>query len=564
MFATRHLEIIGTTRKGGTPSPISRSGRRMGLLAKSGGWRVMEMESRNGARDRHALATKFTREKTMKIITNKVIRNREPNGMYPAVLLALLVAGCATNPTEYLGETAKVDPTSVFTNIDRDKFEQIDLGKLFAVYAPPNNDSTLKAILDGKASTDDATAISAERAFHQAALANANQGRSARNALQERMLAASTQRCNAFKAQLQRTFSRTNFGLGVLGTLSGTVGALVNGAAASNWSGASALFSGIRAEYNQDYAANLAVYVITDGIDQKQREVYAQIQKHGQDKPYSDYPVQAAVKDALYYHGLCSVLTGFQVAQSSIREVENPGMTSSLKILARLKIANKMQHDDNTSVASILEDLKSVDSVQPLLAGSTLGKGGSDQTMGDSANQAFEDQVAKVGKADDSLIAGVKALSEKITKANLSNKIKAPEFNGARTFKSKDVLDKSRLPCLGKLSDLLYAEQKALADSVKPEATEPDITDAKIASQDAHSRQAYIVVSFASAATGYANMAKDRLAEWNSTLDAAITDKGLDAAKIKAFTDSYAKPVDLDQDPLKAHMDKLNNLCGVK
>ena len=36
-------------------------------------------------------------------------------------------------------------------------------------------------------------------------------------------------------------------------------------AAASNWAGAAAVFSGTRAEYNQDYMSNLAAHVIVDG-----------------------------------------------------------------------------------------------------------------------------------------------------------------------------------------------------------------------------------------------------------------------------------------------------------
>ena len=57
-------------------------------------------------------------------------------------------------------------------------------------------------------------------------------------------MAASQHRCNAFTANLQRTFSRNNFGLGVLTTLAGTAGAprFVLGAA-NNWSGAAAVLA---------------------------------------------------------------------------------------------------------------------------------------------------------------------------------------------------------------------------------------------------------------------------------------------------------------------------------
>lgn len=144
------------------------------------------------------------------------------------------------------------------------------------------------------------------------------QQRIARNALQERLLAASQQRCNAFKGNLQRTFSRTNFGLGVATVIAGTAGALVSSLdAARNWSGAAAIFSGARSEFNQDYMSNLAAHVIVDGIEKRRQFVYDQIQKFGQKMNYAEYPVEAAIKDAFYYHGECSVVAGFRQASDA-------------------------------------------------------------------------------------------------------------------------------------------------------------------------------------------------------------------------------------------------------
>lgn len=459
------------------------------------------------------------------------------NRTYPVLLAGLLAAGCSTTPSQYMNETSKVDTTAPFTHVDREIFEQIDLGKLFAVYMPGSG--PVAACSDG--GPDDKMNC-AERAFDQAARNDPNAGKLARNALQERMLAASTQRCNVFKANLQRTFSRTNFGLGALSTLTGTIGALVSGQAAGNWSGASAVFSGIRAEYNQDYMANLAAYVISDGIDQKQREAYREIQTKGQEKGYASYPVQAAIKDALYYHGLCSVMTGFLVAQASIREVANPGLDTSLKTLAKLKIANNIQHGSMTP-EEVIEALKKMDTIQPLLAGSSLGKTDVDQLNADSAAKALGDQVAKVGETDKALKDAVANLAKNIKDAKLDDKIKAPEFDPARNFSEKSRLDDLKQPCLGRLNWLLFQEQDSLAKAMDPNSKEPAITFHKEAGKEAHAMAGRIMAYFSSLASGYETAGNDSAAKWQATLEAAIKDN----SKIGDFAKAFANPVTLDQ-----------------
>ncbi len=74
-----------------------------------------------------------------------------------------------------------------------------------------------------------------------------------RNAVQERLLAASNQRCNYFKNALQSARAGANFGLGSLATATGAAGAIASGFASQVLSGTAAIFSGVRAEYNQEF-----------------------------------------------------------------------------------------------------------------------------------------------------------------------------------------------------------------------------------------------------------------------------------------------------------------------
>jgi hypothetical protein len=330
------------------------------------------------------------------------------------ITLFLSVSGCGM--LNYYNETKSVDQTSAFQLTDRDKFESIDLTTLLANYAPNSFCKDMKTKPDpakpggeqdhgirsgvpsekpGENNNQDNYLDKAAQCFTQAAIMAGDQNAcQARNALQERILSASTQRCNAFKSNLQRDFARNNFGLGLLTTLAGTAGALVTGNAANYFSGASAFFSGVRAEYNQDYLANLAAYVIIDGIDKQQREVYEQIQDHGQKKHYNEYPVEAAIKDALYYHGLCSVMTGFRVAQDSIKEVENPGLTNSIRTFAKFKVAQGINTlDPTTDVDKIINETKNVSKFDLLMAGSYLGGTETDTTLIEET-----DVISKVDK----------------------------------------------------------------------------------------------------------------------------------------------------------------------
>lgn len=266
-----------------------------------------------------------------------------------AVLLLLGLSGCSSMKN-YWSETENVDVVAANQLTKRATVEEINLTSLLCQYAPKGkpHDCLTEAQESGTkvSSVDAADKAELDAALHyfyqQTSIADENANRLARNAVQERLLVASAQRCNAYKSNLQRTFSRTNFGLGAMSTLAGTAGALVNSAAAASaWSGAAAIFSGTRAEFNQDFMSNLAAHVIVDGIDKRRQAVYEEIQTKGQSKGYADYPVEAAIKDAFYYHGQCGVLAGFQEASDSIKYADDPGLNRALMIYEKMRAVEK-------------------------------------------------------------------------------------------------------------------------------------------------------------------------------------------------------------------------------
>lgn len=282
-----------------------------------------------------------------------------------ATALVLACTGCATE--KYFAENRDTDQTAAFQLTDRRVVEEIDLGWLLYRAIPPTTftdtcekhaqRNTLKI---GGETMDSNSADSPDpqkekarldkaESFFNCVIGNlsASEQRQIRNAVQERILIASEQRCNAFKANLQRDFSRKNFWLGSGTTVAGTAGALVNGlTAARYWAGISAALSGVRAEYNQDYWGNLAAHVITEGIDQHRKRTYGDIQEKRKSLGYAEYPVEAAIKDALIYHGLCSVPIGLQEAGNAVKYANDPGLMASLNTYAKIHTVYQSRDGD--------------------------------------------------------------------------------------------------------------------------------------------------------------------------------------------------------------------------
>jgi len=335
--------------------------------------------------------------------------------MIGAMTMAVgFLVGCSA---KYSKETDNVDATAAYQLLDREQFEVLDLPKLIvstaqAMHNPGVNDSTCSRLTLEESTSSQCKSSSRidsdsnaannispkkynmEEAFSYfqcvtkdmlARSSDEIKVRNARNSIQERILAASTQRCNAFETNLQRTSSRHNFYSGLLSTAAGTVGGLVTAAdGARIFSGVSGVASGYRAEFNQDYMANLATHVITEGIDKRRREVYAQIQTRGQGKSMSEYPLEAAVKDALYYHGQCSVIVGFQEAADAIKYVVDPGMDASIRALSKINLAKQLTANPSTKtsaeVMTELEEINKKGFIGPRnMAGTSLSIGNRDE-----------------------------------------------------------------------------------------------------------------------------------------------------------------------------------------
>lgn len=168
-----------------------------------------------------------------------------------------------------------------------------------------------------------------------------------RNAVQDRIMSVSTSRCNVFKTYLRRQQSDTNYLLGSATTVAGVLGAILPGANASrNLAGTAGIFSGIQAEFNSSYYSNLAAHVIVQGIELQQQRLLSQLMKDRSSRSLTDYGMEAAIKDALYFDGTCSTVAGLIEAAESIKEVSNPGLPRAAEVIASVKAMNTIAQVD--------------------------------------------------------------------------------------------------------------------------------------------------------------------------------------------------------------------------
>lgn len=178
-----------------------------------------------------------------------------------------------------------------------------------------------------------------------------------RNSVQDRIVAASVQRCDFYKRYLKRVDQSVNVVLGSLATITGAAGAIVTGVSAARaLAGTAGILSGLRAQANEDMFASLAIHAITNGIDAKRSEIQTAYLKKRKDEitaePYS-YTVEAAVADALEFHGACNLVTGLQAAGAAAERKSNPGL---VEVEAILKKYNDVEREIAKFIAARVQD----------------------------------------------------------------------------------------------------------------------------------------------------------------------------------------------------------------
>nr|VFK00874.1 MAG: hypothetical protein BECKLFY1418A_GA0070994_11283 [Candidatus Kentron sp. LFY]VFK22288.1 MAG: hypothetical protein BECKLFY1418C_GA0070996_11149 [Candidatus Kentron sp. LFY] len=179
-----------------------------------------------------------------------------------------------------------------------------------------------------------------------------------RNRIQDRIMAASEQRCNVFKTYIKRLDSTNEIFTDSMATLLGGLGAIFTSAnTARALSGSAAIFSGIGAEFEQGFFANVATHVLVPGIELKRKEIRKEIDEKRKTRDdritnIANYTVERAIGDAIRFHGACSIDVGIAAAGEAVKEANNPGKATierATEIMQQIDILKKETKKDQGS-----------------------------------------------------------------------------------------------------------------------------------------------------------------------------------------------------------------------
>ncbi|MTV36066.1 hypothetical protein [Duganella radicis] len=215
-----------------------------------------------------------------------------------------------------------------------DKYERIDINALLAEYHL-NNQDTVSNELSSKA----------------------DKYKYLRNDLQDRIFAASNQRCGYYLRQLVASKAQTKMGWGSLSLLlSGAASVTHPISSAQILAAGSGVATGVNTLYDETYFSNLTVNVIVSGISKQREGLLVQYTALRQ-KSLVEYPVNRAIADAIAYHSACNIVTGLEAAANALKvapaapKPEEDGKTTS-GVAPAVSIAGQTGNADVAGVAA--------------------------------------------------------------------------------------------------------------------------------------------------------------------------------------------------------------------
>lgn len=269
-----------------------------------------------------------------------------------------MLSGCSilsnlVDPEWSITGKGRVTQAGVVQNIDPE-LEKVDLIRLL----DPTSNSTKSPgeKNGGGTSSSDAGESSAKLYKAYERFNELRRGAVERNQIQDEILRASEQRCSVYKTYIRRTQSGSTFFFGSLATILGGLGAIFTDATvARSLAGSAGILSGIGAEYQQSYFSNLATEVIVDGIEMRRQRIRDDLMLRRQNADIRAYTVQAAILDAVRFHGACTIVEGLREASQSIQTTRDPGLKaikSSLRDIAESrKMLDQIQKGEYLSVS---------------------------------------------------------------------------------------------------------------------------------------------------------------------------------------------------------------------
>lgn len=155
-----------------------------------------------------------------------------------------------------------------------------------------------------------------------------------RDRVQDRLVWASESACADYLSNVRRSFTGTNLNLGGATTLFGALGSVLTSVDATRiFSGAAAVASGLRAEYNDVYFSSQAFELVSKAIRSVREKTIKNIRDNRANKGIREYTLDGAVADALRYHASCNVMAGLEEASEAVTRDRDPGLKRLSELL---------------------------------------------------------------------------------------------------------------------------------------------------------------------------------------------------------------------------------------
>jgi len=260
----------------------------------------------------------------------------------PLFILACAIglSGCVSGLAIQAENMTQVGPDPL---MNQRLMEEIDIIELLSPSSFPVSEgpASISRKLFGKSKRESVKKnLTIEEAYEELGRSLAGQPQRAilrRNEIQDRIIAASNQRCGAYIQRLKQFDAETNLQLGFLTTAFATAGAIFSAESTIRASsGLAALFSGFRAEFNQEYFSNKTVHIIAEGIRSGRSEVLRDIYQLRENVSITEYTIWAAIADGIAYHDNCSLVAGLEQVARAVERVDNPGIKQMVKVFNEL------------------------------------------------------------------------------------------------------------------------------------------------------------------------------------------------------------------------------------
>lgn len=367
----------------------------------------------------------------------------------PSLLGIALLSGCASGPVlnpgpagaSSLGEVAGVKPDTSAADYP------IDLVRL--IYTP---DKSLGNV-------DVKTIEQARAAFDAMCIAQSSERcATLRNQIQDRLMWASESACGDYLRGVRKSFTSTNLNLGSATTFFGALGSVVASQGVSRvFSGTAGLLSGVRAEYNDVYFSSQAFELVSKAIRAVREKSHKTIMDGRAGKTIVNYTLEAAIGDAMRYHGTCNVMAGLEEAADAVTRDRDPGLKRLSELLQGVSAGVNLSLGtavlDTSAVPLIGQSCLHVASVAAEGAKVAEQTAAADKKIQEDATATTEAKAEskKNREASDGLAAELKKINDDMAADCTAN-------TGAVAKAEKDMLEQMRIFPLAPLAEKAIAK----------------------------------------------------------------------------------------------------------